>query len=165
MKFLFSLLTIVMLSESCNSAKEAVLDTEKIEVSNPESKMQDIDNKDLTVEYRASTRGFFELITIKGDSLLFTNDYNLKRINKFAITSKEKERFVRLLSELDITKLSELEPPSKTHQYDAAPAAFLKITKGEDEYMTPSFDHGKPPKAINDIIEKILSIKTMFEKQ
>ncbi|MTE27042.1 hypothetical protein [Winogradskyella ouciana] len=165
MKFLFSLLTIIMLNESCNSTKEATLNTREAETSVSNKKMQDSIDDQMVIEYRASTRGFFELITIKGDSISFTNDYNIKRINTFAIPAEEKEEFNRLLSELDITTLSELEAPSKTHQYDAAPAAFLKVTKGDEKFMSPSFDHGKPPKAISDIIEKILSIKSLFEKQ
>ena len=165
MKLLFSLFAIVMLSESCNSTKENVLDSTKIETSESNNEMRKLADKDMVIEYRASTRGFFEIITIEGDSMSFTNDYNLKRIHKFAIPNNEKETLAGLLNALDITTLSELEPPSKTHQYDAAPAAYLKIKKGDDEYMTPSFDHGKPPKAINDIVEKIISIKTMLEKQ
>lgn len=151
-------------AKECNESKLQNKSEMSSEVTTELSEIRTA-QEDTEVSYRASTRGFFELITIKGDSISFTNDYNLKRINSFAIPAEEKEEFTRLLSEIDITKLSELEPPSKTHQYDAAPAAFLKVTKGDEEFASPSFDHGKPPKAISNIIEKILSIKSMFEKQ
>lgn len=163
MKVIICLVFMLVSAKECNN-KNQNLNEDASETTTELTEMRAAQD-DLEITYRASTRGYFELITIKGDSMSFTKDYNLKRIHKFVIPSKEKEAFVKLLSEIDITKLSELEAPSKTHQYDAAPAAFLKVTKGEKEYMTPSFDHGNPPKAISNIIENILSIKTMFEKK
>ena len=165
MKFLFSLFAVIMLNESCNSTKETSLNPKEAEVSVSNKKMQDSLKNTMAIKYRASTRGFFEVIEIEGDSLSFTNDYNLKKVHTFVIPEKEKEELDKLLNEIDITTLPNIEPPSKTHQYDAAPAAFLEVTKGDDVYMTPSFDHGNPPKTITDIVEKILSIKSMFEKQ
>ncbi|WP_430467213.1 hypothetical protein [Winogradskyella ouciana] len=164
MKLIICLLFMLISAKECNESKSKNTSEISSEATTELSEMRTAQD-DVEVSYRASTRGFFELITIKGDSISFTNDYNLKRINTFAIPAEEKEEFNRLLSELDITTLSELKAPSKTHQYDAAPAAFLKVTKGDEEFMSPSFDHGKPPKTISAIIEKILSIKSMFEKQ
>jgi hypothetical protein len=164
MKFIFSFLAIVMLTESCNSNKEAVTNTASLEESTNVEDRLAMQDQDVTISYRASTRGFFEVIEIKGDSVSFTKDYNLKNIDKAELSQEEKADIINLLSKIDINALTELEPPSKTHQYDAAPAAFLKITKGDTEFMTPSFDHGKPPKAISNIVEKILSLKTLFEK-
>jgi len=164
MKFIFSFLAIVMLTESCNSNKQAVANTASLEESaNAEDRLA-MQDQDVTISYRASTRGFFEVIEITGDSVSFTKDYNLKNIDKAALSQEEKADIINLLSKIEINSITELEPPSKTHQYDAAPAAFLKITKGDAEFMTPSFDHGKPPKAISDIVEKIRSLKTLFEK-
>ncbi len=163
MKLFLCLIFMLMSAKECNENKSQASDETSTDTTSELAEMRVAQNQ-VKVTYRASTRGFFEVIEIEGDSISFTNDYNLKEINTFAIPAEEKEEFNRLLSELDISELSELEPPSKTHQYDAAPAAFLKVTKGDEIFMTPSFDHGKPPKAINDIIEKILSIKSMFEK-
>ena len=165
MKFLFSLLAFVMISESCNSKKETISssvasgDTEVIA-----NKKAQEDPK-LTVSYRASTRGYFEVIEIAGDSISYTNDYNQKDYKTFAIPAEDKNALFGLLNTLELKELPTLEPPSKTHQYDAAPAAYLTVTKGDEEFMTPTFDHGKPPKMISDVVEKILSIKSMFDKQ
>lgn len=164
MKLIFSFLAIVMLTESCNSNKQAVSNTASLDESTNVEDRLVIQDQDVTISYRASTRGFFEVIEIEGDSISFTKDYNLKKIDKVILPQEDKASLLNLISSIDINGLTQLEPPSKTHQYDAAPAAFLKITKGGEEFMTPSFDHGKPPKAINDLVEKILSLKTLFEK-
>ena len=158
MKFLFYLLVMLVSAKEFENKKSTLND------SNNEKAEMRVAQETVKIAYRASTRGFFEVIEIEGDSVSFTKDYNLKNIDKAALPQEEKADIINLLSKIDINSITELEPPSKTHQYDAAPAAFLKITKGDEEFMTPSFDHGKPPKAISDIVEKILSLKTLFEK-
>ncbi|WP_111683321.1 hypothetical protein [Winogradskyella tangerina] len=158
MKLIVCFLIMLVSVKDCNN---------KTETSNavaPEQSEMRMTQKDMKVSYRASTRGFFQVIEIVGDSISYTNDYNLKDFKTFAIPSEEKQALQTLLSEIDIKELPNLKPPSKTHQYDAAPAAFLKVNTGDEEFMTPTFDHGKPPKMISDIVEKILSIKTMFDK-
>lgn len=158
MKFLVCLLVMLVSAKECENKKSTLNES-----YNEKAEMR-VSQEPVKIVYRASTRGFFEVIEIKGDSVSFTKDYNLKNIDKAELSQEEKADIINLLSKIDINALTELEPPSKTHQYDAAPAAFLKITKGDTEFMTPSFDHGKPPKAISDIVEKILSLKTLFEK-
>ena len=158
MKFIVCLLIIMISAKECEKKQDSLND------SSTENSEMRIAQEMVKISYRASTRGFFEVIEITGDSVSFTKDYNLKNIDKVALPQEEKADIINLLSKIDINSITELEPPSKTHQYDAAPAAFLKITRGDAEFMTPSFDHGNPPKAISDIVEKILSLKTLFEK-
>ena len=163
MKLIICLAFMLISAKECDKNKTQMSDNMAPETSSElaEMRMQE----QVKVAYRASTRGFFQLIEIDGDSIMITNDYNLKDIKKYALPKEEKEAFSKLMSELDVSKLGDIESPSKTHQYDAAPAAFLKVTKGDEVYMTQSFDHGKPPKTLDPIIEKILSLKTMFENQ
>ncbi|WP_299333260.1 hypothetical protein [uncultured Psychroserpens sp.] len=152
------------------SAKEC--DKNKTELSNnvvssettteiSERKMQD----STRITYQASTRGFFMRIWFEGDSVMISKDYNLKEVNRYAFPQEEKETFLKLLSEIDETNLPELKAPTSAHRYDGAQMAWLEITKDEEVYKTNIFDHGKPPKAIYELVEKILSIKTMLENQ
>ena len=159
MKLIVCLLFVLVSAKECDKKNDAL---KEASTEHSELKMAQEDTK---VSYRASTRGYFEVIEINGDSISYTNDYNLKDFKTYAIPTEDKDAVNTLLSKLDLSELKTLEAPSKTHQYDAAPAAFLQVTKGDEIYMTPTFDHGKPPKMINDIVEKILSIKSMFEKQ
>ena len=43
--------------------------------------------------------------------------------------------------------------------------ATLQIENGETSYKTEIFDHGNPPKAISDLVNKVLSLKKSMEKQ
>ena len=85
MKFLLSFLTVVMLTEACNSNKEVVSNSSISEETSEVESRKQFQNEKISVTYRASTRGFFELIEIDGDSVSFTNDYNLKRVHTIAI--------------------------------------------------------------------------------
>ena len=159
MKFIVCLLLVLVSATECNEKSEA---SQSITAEKPEMRLAQNDIKEIF--YRASTRGYFQVIKISGDSISFTNDYNLEKFKTYAIPTKEKEALLGLLSGIDVKELPNIQPPSKTHQYDAAPAAYLQVTTADEVYMTPTFDHGAPPKTITSIVEKMLSIKSLFEK-
>ncbi|MDG5490921.1 hypothetical protein [Psychroserpens sp. SPM9] len=164
MKLIICLFVMLISAKECDQ-KKAQMGTHEAssELTLQASEMR-LQDHEIT-SYRASTRGFYLQIWIEGDSIKYTNDYNLKAITTRLIPKEEKEAFIQLLSAIDETALSDYEAPSKTHHHDAAPAAFLEISKGGEIYRSKSFDHGKPPKAILDIVEKILYIKDIVEKQ
>jgi heat shock protein HslJ len=126
-----------------------------------ELKMQDR----MKISYRAATRGFYLQIWIEGDSIKYTSDNTLKAISIHQIPIEEKESLMKLIDELNEKTLPDLVAPSTRHQFDGAAIATLEITNGEDSYRTVAFDHGNAPKSIALLVEKMLSIKTMFEKQ
>ncbi len=119
----------------------------------------------IKMTYRASARGFFEMIWIYDKTFKYTNDRNLADTYKFQMSEKQYLEILSLYNNLDVESLPSLEPPSKTFQHDAAAFATLEITEGENTYKTKGFDHGKPPKPIALLVEKILSIKETMAKQ
>tara|TARA_B100000809_G_C15119864_1_gene523883 strand:- start:2161 stop:2628 length:468 start_codon:yes stop_codon:yes gene_type:complete len=121
--------------------------------------------EEIKINYRAATRGFYLEIWIEGDSIKYTSDYNLKAISTHQIPTEEKERLLRLIGDLDEKTLPEIEAPSTRFQFDGAAMATLTIINSENSYRTVAFDHGNSPKSISLIVEKMLSIKTMLQKQ
>lgn len=119
---------------------------------------------DMVVTYQAATRGFFEKIWVNQKSINFSNDYNLTVNHKSDCDEKDWNELINLIKKIDVTSLPNLEPPSKTNQYDAAPAATLEIGLQGKIYKTAVFDHGNPPKSIEDIVNKVLSMKKLVEK-
>ena len=117
------------------------------------------------ITYQATTRGFFLKLWIQGDSISITQDRNLKDVSKYRLSDSDKKTIYDLMEAIDETLLENLKPPTTTFQYDAAAIATLTITKEDQSYMTPAFDHGKPPKPIAEIVNKMLSIKSEMEKQ
>ncbi|MGK0323536.1 MAG: hypothetical protein ACJAR4_001578 [Psychroserpens sp.] len=164
MKLILYVLFVLILAKECDKNKEQLSSHNNSEVTTTElseRKMQ----AGMKINYRATTRGFYLQIWIEGDSIKYTSDNTLKAISIHQIPTEEKESLMQLIDELDEKTLPGLEAPSTRHQFDGAAIATLEIAKDEDSYRTVAFDHGKPPKSIKAIVEKMLSIKTMFEKQ
>jgi hypothetical protein len=162
MKLIVCVLFMFISAKECDKkqlASENISEVTATELA--ELKMQD----SMKINYRATTRGFYLQIWIEGDSIKYTSDNTLKAISIHQIPTEEKESLMQLIDELDEKTLPGLEAPSTRHQFDGAAIATLEIAKDEDSYRTVAFDHGKPPKSIKAIVEKMLSIKTMFEKQ
>ena len=163
MKLILCLVVIIISTKECDKNKLQTMDDSKTELTAEPSDMRLQDSKKIT--YRAATRGFFLKIWIEGDSISITEDYNLKDISTYKLPQEEKEALFALVDAIDETTLPSIEPPSTTFQYDAAAIATLEVSKGDEVYKTQAFDHGKPPKTITEVVDKILSIKAIVEKQ
>jgi hypothetical protein len=57
-----------------------------------------------------------------------------------------------------------LEAPTSLRNHDGAAIATLGVSKDKEETISNSFDHGHPPKAIEALVNKVLSIKKIHEK-
>jgi heat shock protein HslJ len=141
---------------------EGVLFLKKNDKTLIEAKKQE---SNIMITYRASTRGFYELITVSKDSLMVTHDRNQQLKSTVKMPSTDWKDILVLIEEIELEILPTLEAPSKTHQYDAAAAATLEITANGKAYKTNVFDNGNPPKSIESIVNKVLSMKKMVEKQ
>jgi len=150
MKIIFSLLLFVFCSVECNQKHSQALN---------------VLQEDIVIIYEASTRGFYEKTWITKDSISFSTDRNLKDFVSSKCKNEDWGELIMLLNEVEIESLPNLEPPTKLHQVDGAPMATLSIEKGDEIYETKVFDHGHPPKAISQLVNKVLSIKEIMTKQ
>ena len=114
-----------------------------------------------SIKYDAISRGIYKSISIKDNTLFFSNDRNSKPISR-SCSAEEIELISTYLKNIDVGNLSTLEAPSKAHQFDGAAGATMSITKDGTTYQTPTFDHGKPNKAIADLVNTLIQ---MSEKQ
>lgn len=158
MKLLFSLLAIVIINTECDNNK---FDDTKTNLNSEQSKeMQDA----TTITYEATTRGFYEIIWISKDSISFSNDRNQIEKVSFPTPENEWDELMTMLNKVDIKSLPNLEAPTAMRHYDGAPFATLMVTQNKLETKTESFDHGHPPKPIETLVNKVLSIKEMVKK-
>lgn len=161
MKILLCLLVILASAKECNQKKaEASTSSE----TNSEMSISETKQQDMNITYKANSRGFYEKIWVEGDSLKFTNDRYEKAVVSNIIPKSEKEVLLGLLNSIDLKKISQLEAPTKAHQYDGAAMATLEVSNGKSSYETNTFDHGNPPEAIKPLVEKLLSLKAMMFK-
>ncbi|EDP72702.1 hypothetical protein FBALC1_16412 [Flavobacteriales bacterium ALC-1] len=172
MKFLFSLLAIIMLSESCNSTKETISDAREVISASKSEKdttkeKSDIDKDGykITVTYQISTRGFYEYTSVSESEILFSKDRGLQKIDNYSCKKKDWIVLYKLIEAVDLETFQKLKPPSNKRSTDAVPIGNLALQIGDVYYMAPEFDHGNPPKEIEALVNKVLSIKENTIKQ
>jgi len=70
-----------------------------------------------------------------------------------------------LLNAINIKSLPELEAPTNKRLFDGAAHTTVTLIQNKIEVTSSSFDEGHPPKDIEALVNKILSIKEMMLKQ
>jgi len=153
MKFLFSLLAIVLFTRECNHKN-----TTATTLTN---KMQN----DVTITYQALSRGFFEEISVSKDAFTICNDRDRKLIKSYEYDIKDWNECLALLSQIKIDALPSIKAPTSMRLYDGAAHATLTIKEKTKEIQSNSFDHEHPPEEIKALVEKLLSFKKMTSKQ
>ncbi|MCK7589362.1 hypothetical protein M0G43_02125 [Subsaxibacter sp. CAU 1640] len=161
MKLLFAILAIFMLNKDCEQNKASEL---TIGRDNSEKTSHDMSQEIKTIWYEASTRGFYERIWVSKDSTTITMDRN--HVSKMTYPTSEGDwnELMEKLNKVKVNELPNLEAPTSMRQYDGAAFATLGVVEGKSETTSNSFDHGHPPKAIEAVVNKVLSIKASHEK-
>ncbi|MDO1502034.1 hypothetical protein Q2T40_18010 [Winogradskyella maritima] len=157
MKFLFSLFALMLVVKECDSNKKEQLNDE-VKAS---SKIEQMDN--LIINYTMQSRGMYEAVTITNETIKVSgrDESNSKAS---ALPEAEWQRLQQLVSQLNLEKLSQLKAPTDKRLYDGAPMATLKLERDGKSIETPTFDHGHPPAMIEDLVNKVLSLKETATK-
>lgn len=117
------------------------------------------------INYKVSSRNSFEYILLSQTEMQLSTDKYLKKIDSLPMAEKDWATLINLLDSIDTQNLDKLKAPTDKRLYDGAAHATLSVIKGDVEMMTPSFDHGNPPKEIEALVNKVLSIKENATKQ
>ncbi len=110
----------------------------------------------IKVEYKAYSRGFYQVVTIENQMVFITKTRDEKPV-AFKIPIADLKSLNMAIQELDLESLSQLKAPTEKRLFDGAAIANLKITKQGKTYESQSFDHGYPPAETEKIVNKILS--------
>lgn len=114
-------------------------------------------DQSLSFKYTAFARGSYTMINI--DQTTVTSQFSRsEKENTKACSTQDWDTITTLSKAIDIKSLNTLEPPSTAHQYDGAASSNLTITLNGEQYSTPTFDAGNPPKEIAALITKIWEI-------
>jgi heat shock protein HslJ len=117
------------------------------------------------ITYQALSRGSFEYIQVSKSEVVISSDRNLKNMDSYTCKADDWEDLKRMLKGLNVEKLDQLKAPTNKRLHDGAAHASLTVIKGDVAMATPSFDHGTPPKEIEALVNKLLSIKENAVKQ
>jgi hypothetical protein len=139
MKLITMLLLCVSLCKNCSSQSQN-------------------DLKKASVEYSASTRGFYMKISIKDQMLSVSKDRNASNpATETKISDADWQELIELFSNIDLKSISTLKSPTEKRFYDGAAIGNLKINYKDKEYESSAFDHGFPPEEIKKFVDKINS--------
>jgi hypothetical protein len=117
------------------------------------------DMKTAVIEYTASSRGFYQKITVKNQTITISEDRNGDdKSILLKIDASDWDELVSYFKEVQLDQLVKLKAPTEKRLYDGAAKANLQITFNEKNYETASFDHGFPPKEIKQLVDKVNSL-------
>jgi hypothetical protein len=157
MKTLFILLSILFLNKDCsdNKSMDSTLNAENT------SMMQE----NTSISYEETTRGFYERVWITKDSITVTNDRNHNEKINVSTPGAAWNELMAILNTVNISELPNLEAPTTLRHHDGARFTTLSVTQNQLETSTASFDHGHPPKAIETLVNKVLSMRKLVPKK
>ncbi|WP_179344507.1 hypothetical protein [Winogradskyella ursingii] len=173
MKILLSLFALVLILESCKSTKESNsesnenAETIKSDTQALTPKKDQTSEYNLTsgVTYTVSSRGTFSYTNISESKVSLSNDRDLKQMKTYSCNKTDWLELKKMIEAVNTKSLSSLKAPTDKRLYDGAPHATLSIRNGDKTVTSPTFDHGHPPTEIENLVNKVLSIKENVTKE
>ena len=111
-----------------------------------------------TLQYTASTRGFFQKIVVINQKATISSGRNgEKSPEEITISDTDWKELVNSFQKINLEEIPNLKDPTQKRFYDGAAIANLKIRYQDKNYETVDFDHGFPPAAIEKLVKKLLS--------
>jgi hypothetical protein len=112
-----------------------------------------------TLQYTASSRGFFQKIVVINQKATISRDRNGEKFpEEIAISDKDWKEIISYFEKIDLEKLPTLKDPTQKRFYDGAAIANLKVRYQDKNYETTDFDHEFPPAEIEKLVNKIVSL-------
>lgn len=113
------------------------------------------------IRFESFSRGYQKTISLRPDSIFIseqnpkTGDIEARR----ATEKREWEQLTEAVSNLSLTELNELEPPSKNRASDRALHSRITIKTAKGEYKSREFDGYNPHKKLDPLVEQIREIE------
>jgi hypothetical protein len=89
---------------------------------------------------------------------IFKRVINNRRSAERQLKTTELLLISRLVEDLDLTLINDLDVPSKRHRFDGAMLALVKVQIGEKIYESVPFDHDNPPEQLRPLVDYLISI-------
>ncbi len=109
----------------------------------------------LEIEYSAITRGFNLNLKINKEHCLITRKNLAKAPIKLKKETIHWQRIQDIVKAINLPEIKNLKSPTTERFYDAAAIAAVIIKKGDSTYTSSSFDHGTPPKALQQLMDEL----------
>lgn len=155
MRAITFLITILITFTSCNCQKKAVETantSEKVGATSVTEKQ----SNDMKLIYEASSRGFYQKITVLNQELFIYSDRNSsEKGTQIKISETDWKEISSAMNTIKLDQLSSYKDPTQKRFYDGAAIANFKVIVNEKKYQTVDFDYGFPPVEIEKLVNKI----------
>jgi hypothetical protein len=115
--------------------------------------------KKAVLEYTASSRGFYQKITIENQMVTVSKNRDQKQKEPITtkISDKDWKELIKYFKTISLDSLEMLKAPTQKRFHDGAAIAHFKVIYKDKTVETDAFDHGYPPEAIKELVTKINS--------
>ena len=100
------------------------------------------------ISYKAETRGSFIIIHFKDSSLVLKSTSADKSV---VLSNAEVINIYNIVSKIKLSEIGDLIAPSNERYKDAALTGSFIILKNDTSYTSSNFDHGNPPKELQEL--------------
>jgi hypothetical protein len=113
------------------------------------------------IEFNSLTRGFQKNVIVTPDSVVESVDGRQQSQNKLRKRKNDTagwQALLKSLTEVDLQKISKLEPPSRRSAFDGARQSTLKIVDSHGNSYSHTFDDENPNDALKPLMDEILRL-------
>lgn len=159
MKLILIILSTLTLN-SCGASKKTS-SSENItlkEVKTKDTKLiEEVTQTDPIAIYDSHTRGYHFTFTVYETYATVTKEYQGKP-KKVSVIESDIADLKKIIAGISVDKIGTYEAPTKKRHYDGAPHTTISIFEKGEKYKSQTFDGGFPPKALEVLVNKVLSL-------
>jgi hypothetical protein len=119
--------------------------------------MNQIQEETPIVIYDSHTRGYHYTFTVYETYATVIKEYKGEPV-KVDVSDKEIKELKEILKQISEKDISSYEAPTKKRHFDGAPHTSISIFKRGEKYSSQTFDGGFPPKGLEILVNKVLSL-------
>jgi hypothetical protein len=82
---------------------------------------------------------------------------NGEKVVGHRLAKSELSMLYQLVGSIDLSKINDLEVPSRRHRFDGAMLAVIEVQIGQEVYVSVPFDHDNPPSQLKPLVDQLLS--------
>lgn len=159
MKITILVFSICILT-SCCANKKTVQSDNLMANNNEVSQLtlnEEVVQESPIVVYDSHTRGYHFTLTVYDNYVTVIKEYNgiPKRLD---VQPESIISLKNIIAELSLKDISSYEAPTKKRHYDGAPHTTISVFQNTEKFSSQTFDGGFPPKALEVLVNKVLSL-------
>lgn len=116
------------------------------------------ESENISFEYETLTRGSYNKIIVKQDTIFTIHDASMGEVTKAEISKKDWKELLNMLGKVEMNSIEKMKAPTNDRAHDGALHANLKVVYKDKTYQSDSFDAGNPPKEIEKIVNKVITV-------